>query len=197
MTRAMFGGSFDPVHHGHLMIAELLRQLENLDEVFFVPARRSPHKKRSAASGAQRLTMLRLALRGNPALHVSDLELRRQGPSYTIDTLRILRRRWRQAPVLLLGADALLDLPTWHEWRAILDESRPVIFARPGAARARQRARALGLPYHEVVLSSVSSTQLRQMLRQGMSVRYQVPEPVRHYIESQALYGWEPNGDAR
>jgi nicotinate-nucleotide adenylyltransferase len=197
MIRAMFGGSFDPVHHGHLLVAELLRQLEGLDRIFFVPARRSPHKRRSNATAAERLAMLRLALRGNPSLQVSDLELRRRGPSYSIDSVRDLRRRWRQKPVLLLGGDALLDLPSWREWKRILEESTPIVFARPGAERARRRARALGLRYHEVALSSVSSTQLRQLLRRGMSIRYQVPESVRRYIEAHRLYGWVPREEER
>lgn len=195
MIRAMFGGSFDPVHNGHLMVAELVRQLEGLDQVVFVPARRSPHKRRSVASSEERLTMLRLAVRGNRALQVSDVELQRRGPSYTIETLRLLKRLWKQPPRLLLGADALLELPTWREWRAILAECRPIVFARPGAEKARRRARDWGLRYHEVVLTSLSSTQLRGMLRRRMSVRYQVPESVRRYIEGRRLYGWSPRGE--
>lgn len=197
MIRAMFGGSFDPVHNGHLVVAELLRQLEGLDQVVFVPARRSPHKGRTTATAAQRLAMLRLALRGNRALQVSDLEIQRQGPSYTIETIRLLHERWKQKPTLLLGADALLDLPTWRDWRAILAESRVIVFARPGAETARRRARELGVRYHEVVLSDLSSSGLRRMLRRGMSIRYQVPENVRRYIEAQQLYGWTPGRGTR
>jgi nicotinate-nucleotide adenylyltransferase len=185
---AMFGGSFDPVHYGHLVVAELLRELERLDRVFFIPTWRSPHKSRARAAAAHRLAMLRLALRGNPALRVSVVELQRGGPSYTIDTVRRLRRRWGRRPILLLGGDALLDLPKWRESDALLREARVVVFARPGAEAAGRRARALGLRYHEVALSSVSSSTIRRMLRRGLSIRYQVPETVRRYIERHALY---------
>jgi nicotinate-nucleotide adenylyltransferase len=188
MRRALFGGSFDPVHDGHLMVAELLAQLENLDQVVFVPARRSPHKGASGATAAQRLAMLRLAVRGNRRFRTSDIELRRRGPSYTIDTLRAFAERWGEAPVLLLGGDALLDLPSWRQAEAILAEARLVVFARPGAAAARARARRLGLPYHELVLSAQSSSHLRALRARGLSLRYQVPEPVRRYIEAHGLY---------
>jgi len=185
---ALFGGSFDPVHYGHLALAELLRELEDLDRVLFVPARRSPHKGSTAAAPRHRLAMLRLAVRGNPRLGVSDLELGRRGPSYTIDTVRTLAARWQQRPTLLLGGDALLDLPTWRESAALLGEARIVVFARPGAESARSRARALGLPYHDVALVPTSSSMLRALLRRGLSIRYQVPEPVRRYIERHRLY---------
>jgi nicotinate-nucleotide adenylyltransferase len=188
MRWAMFGGSFDPVHHGHLVVAELLRELERLERVWFVPAWRSPHKSRMRAGGEHRLAMLRLARRDNPALQVSDLELRRRGPSYTIDSVRALRRQWGGRPFLLLGGDALLDLSAWRESEALLREARVVVFARPGAEKAARRARSLGLRYHELALSSISSSAIRNLLRRGLSIRYQVPESVRLYIERNGLY---------
>jgi len=118
------------------------------------------------------------------------MELRRGGPSFTIDTVRLWRRRQRQRPFLLLGGDALLELHTWRDWRDLLQEARLLVFARPGAAAARRRARSLGLPYHEVALCSTSSSALRSSLRRQRSIRYQVPEPVRRYIEKHRLYGW-------
>jgi len=192
MRVALFGGSFDPVHQGHLLVAEFLRQRERLDRVVFIPAWRSPLKPRSRGSPAARLAMLRLAVRGNPAFRLSTMELRRGGPSFTIDTVRLWRRRQRQRqrPFLLLGGDALLELHTWRDWRDLLQEARLLVFARPGAAAARRRARSLGLPYHEVALCSTSSSALRSSLRRQRSIRYQVPEPVRRYIEKHRLYGW-------
>src|SRR4030095_14237671 len=92
--RALFGGSFDPVHFGHLLVAETLRDLERLETVWFVPALRSPHKRRSVASAADRVAMLRAALRGNPAFRCSEIEVRRRGASYTIDTVRAFAARW-------------------------------------------------------------------------------------------------------
>lgn len=186
---ALFGGSFDPVHHGHLMLAELLREAERLQRIVFVPAWRSPHKPRRGAPGVHRIAMLRLAVRGNPAFRVSDIEMRRPGPSYTIDTVRTFARRWQQRPVLLLGGDALVDLPAWREYRALLREARIVVFARPGFAPAKRRARRLGLRYHEPTLSTLSSTTVRARVRRGASIRYQVPEAVRRYIQRHRLYG--------
>lgn len=186
---ALFGGSFDPVHLGHLMLAELLREVLRLERVIFVPAWRSPHKRRSVAAAAHRLAMLRHAVRGNPAFTVSRVELERGGPSFTIDTVRSFRRRWKQRPVLLLGADALLDLPTWRESEALRREARVVVFARPGYAEARREASRLGVPYHELLVSPLSSTVVRQRARRGRSLRYQVPESVRRYIERHHLYG--------
>ena len=185
---ALFGGSFDPVHYGHLVVAELVCAVAALDGVWFVPARRSPHKRGTGAAAAHRLAMLRLAVRGNPRLRVSDLELVRRGPSYTIDTVRWIAARTGQRPTVLLGGDALLDLPAWREADALRREARLVVFARPGAEAAAARARALGLPYHELALSSISSTALRALVRRGLSIRYQVPEPVRLYIERHSLY---------
>lgn len=186
--RALFGGSFDPVHLGHLLVAERLREVEGLDEVWFVLAQRSPHKDGTHASTADRLEMLRRALRGNPAFRTSTLELERPGPSYTIDTVRALAARWRQRPTLLLGGDSLLELHTWREARALLREARIVAYARPGAQAAAARARRLGVPYHTGIVSTLSSSDLRRRAARGASLRYQVPEPVRRYIESKRLY---------
>jgi nicotinate-nucleotide adenylyltransferase len=186
--RALFGGSFDPVHFGHLLVAEALRELERLDEVVFVPAARSPHKRATAATGEARLAMLRLAVRDNPCFRVSDFELRRRGPSYTIETVRAFAARWGERPILVVGADALLELHTWYEADALLREARIVVYARPGAGAAAARAAALGLRYHAVVESPLQSRTLRARARRGRSLRYLVPEPVRRYILENKLY---------
>jgi nicotinate-nucleotide adenylyltransferase len=186
--RALFGGSFDPVHLGHLLVAERLRDLERLESVVFVPAWRSPHKRGTAAAGRDRLAMLRLAVRGNSGFQASDVELQRSGPSYTIDTVRAWAVRWQEKPVLLLGGDALLDLHRWHEADALLHEARIVVYARPGFESAESRAAELGVRYHAGVLSSLSSRTIRQLARRGHSLRYQVPETVRRYIAVHGLY---------
>jgi nicotinate-nucleotide adenylyltransferase len=188
--RALFGGSFDPVHLGHLVVAQLICELEGLDRVVFVPARRSPHKRGTYASARDRLAMLRLGLRGDRRFQCSDIELRRRGASYTIDTVREVARTWREKPILILGGDALLDLPTWRESEALLREARVVVYARPGFEAAAVRARELGLRYHAGVVSCTSSRALRALARRGISLRYQVPELVRRYIEERRLYGW-------
>lgn len=185
---ALFGGSFDPVHFGHLLVAERLRERERLHAVVFVPAWRSPHKRGAVASGRDRLAMLRLAVRGNPGFEASDLELRRSGPSYTIDTVRSWTARWHEKPILVVGGDALLDLHRWHEADALLREARIVAYARPGFESAATRARELGVRYHADVLSSLSSRTIRRLARRGRSLRYLVPDPVRRYIVTHGLY---------
>lgn len=186
--RAVFGGSFDPVHLGHLMVAEMLAELESLDEILFMPAARSPHKGTTGAAAADRLAMLRAAVRGNPRFRVSTLELRRPGPSYSIDTVRELRRRTGERPVWIVGGDALLELHSWREAAALLREARVVAYARPGFEDAARRARELGVTYHAGVLSALSSRELRAHARRGRSLRYQVPEAVRRMIERRGLY---------
>ena len=193
---ALFGGSFDPVHYGHLLLAELLLEAEGLERVVFLPAWRSPHKRRSAAAVTHRLAMLRLAVRGNASFRVSDFEARRPGASYSIDTVRAFARRWQARPVVLLGGDALLDLPTWREAPALRREARLVAFARPGFDAARREARRLGVRYHELTQSEVSSSNIRARTRRGRSIRYHVPETVRRYIERHRLYGARPGEGA-
>ncbi len=188
VRRAVFGGSFDPIHFGHLLVAEMLRERADLDEIVFMPAARSPHKQGTGAPQAARLAMLRLAVRGNPHFRVSSLELGRAGPSYTIDTIRVLARRWHARPLWILGGDSLLELHTWREAAALLREARWIAYARPGAEAAKARAEELGIAYHEQVLSPLTSRELRARARRGQSLRYQVPEPVRRYIERHRLY---------
>jgi nicotinate-nucleotide adenylyltransferase len=186
--RALFGGSFDPVHLGHLMVAEIVCELEAVDQIVFVPAWRSPHKRGTQASPEQRVHMLRLAVRGNPRLRVSAAEIRRGGASYTIDTVRHFRAAWGERPRLILGGDALLDLPTWKEAEALQREAKLVVYARPGYESARQRAAELGLRYLDATLSWISSSRLRDWLRRGRSTRYQIPDRVRRYIDAHGVY---------
>lgn len=190
--RALFGGSFDPIHFGHLLVAERLRELERLDQVVFVPAARSPHKSGTEAAARHRLAMLRLAVRDHPSFTVSDLELRRPGPSYTIDTVRHYARLWATRPILLVGADSLVDLQCWREYPAMRREARIVVYARPGWEDAAAAARRLGLRYHAGVLSELSSREIRRRARNGRSLRYQMPDPVRRYLHGHGLYGAGP-----
>ena len=126
------------------------------------------------------------------SFRTSDIELRRRGPSYTIDTVRAFAARWGGRPTLLLGADALLDLHAWREAAALLREARVVVYARPGSEAAARRARDLHVTYHRDLLSPVASRDVRRLARAGESLRYLVPEPVRRYIEAHGLYGWRP-----
>ncbi|PDV99464.1 nicotinate-nucleotide adenylyltransferase [Candidatus Viridilinea mediisalina] len=192
----VFGGTFDPIHFGHLAIAEEARLALGLSQVRFVPAARQPLKGRVMASGEQRLTMVRLACQDNPAFHVDECELRRPPPSYTSVTLASLRAEYGPAVQLwfILGADAARELPRWHQVEALLRHTHLAIVARPhqhvDLAALQQ---TLPLQPDQVVLLSgpqlaIASSQLRQRLAQGLPVRYQLPEAVRSFIEAEQLY---------
>jgi nicotinate-nucleotide adenylyltransferase len=198
----IFGGSFDPVHVAHLVLAERVREARSLDTVLFIPARRPPHKAgRELEPGRERLHMLRLAIEGNPAFQALPVELEREGPSYTLQTVRQLRERLGAAAELYLvvGGDSLEEIPTW--WRAdeLVREIEIVAVPRPGSpvgvaleglagrfgAEWAARTRELAV---QVPLMEVSATEVRRRVREGLSIRYLVPEAVREHILSAGLY---------
>ena len=200
----VFGGTFDPPHLGHLVIAEWARARLGLERVLFVPSGVPPHKRgRRVTAPEHRIAMARLAVRGNPAFGVSTLESRRDGPSYTVDTLRALRaRRPGERLYLLLGEDSLEELPTWREPEAIRGLATLVVAARPpgvtaGAPRGGPGAGAAlsapGLSGHGVrwldnPAIALSSSRVRRLARARHTLRYLVPEAVRAYIERHRLY---------
>jgi nicotinate-nucleotide adenylyltransferase len=188
---AIFGGTFDPVHVGHLILAERVRDTLSIERLFFVPCGRPPHKESGDISpGAERLAMLELAVADHPGFAVSDIELAQAGASYTIHTVRRMREAGAREVVLVIGADSLADLPGWYEPEALLTESRIVVVARPEVdleqvpRPTRERVRFVDCP-----LIEVSSTDIRARVHAGRSIRYLVPEPVREYIARQRLYG--------
>jgi nicotinate-nucleotide adenylyltransferase len=186
MRLGLFGGSFNPIHHGHLIAATRAADAVNLDRVLFIPAALSPLKNgRDLAPAADRWAMLRLALRGNRRFEASDLELRRGGVSYTIDTLRELRRRTRAKLYWILGADAARLLP---RWKAIDDVRRLaafIIVSRPGD---RDPGRMPKDHILKAPLLEISSSEIRGRARRGLSIRYLLPDPVDRYIRRKGLY---------
>jgi nicotinate-nucleotide adenylyltransferase len=183
----LFGGSFDPVHHGHLIVAQVAREKLGLQVLRFVPAREQPFKRgRHRTSPEHRAAMLSLALGDTPGFDVEQAELNRRGPSYTVDTLDQLRRREPGAEfVLLLGADAAAELPSWHEAHRIQELARVVVFARPGTTVPASAGVSATI---EVPAIDISATEIRKRVRQGQSVRYWVPDPVAEYISAHRLY---------
>lgn len=178
----IFGGTFDPVHVGHLAIAnDALDELE-LERVYFVPARRSPLKQDGpVASAEDRLAMLAAAIAEEPRFRVSPVELDRKGPSFTVDTLEALRGEG--ALFLILGSDAYADFERWREPGRIRDLATIVLAARPGAPNAPRGVRMLDSP-----LMDISSRELRARAARGRSLRYLVPEAALRYIEEHRLY---------
>ena len=178
----VFGGTFDPVHVGHLAIANAALDELALDRVYFVPARHSPLKQDGPiASAEDRIAMLAAATHDETRFRVSPVELDRTGPSFTIDTLESLRD---QGPLfLILGSDAYADFERWREPARIRDLATIAVAARPGAPNAPQGVRMLDLP-----LMDISSRELRARAARGRSLRYLVPEAVLRYIEEHRLY---------
>lgn len=207
----IFGGTFDPIHYGHLRPALELREQLGLDEVRFTPAAQPPHRATPTVSSAQRLAMLQRAVAGVGGFAVDARELQRSGPSYMVDTLRSLRDELGTRPlVLLLGLDAFLGLPSWHRWQAIIELAHIAVATRPGWSTAelqgnealarlwRERATEGAAALHAtpagrmvmvpVTPLAISATAIREQLFQGRSVRFLLPDSVLHYIEDNRLY---------
>ncbi|MBK7350257.1 MAG: nicotinate (nicotinamide) nucleotide adenylyltransferase [Gemmatimonadetes bacterium] len=183
----LLGGSFDPIHHGHLLVAQAVLEALGLEQVRFVPAREQPFKiGRHGAPAAARARMVALAIAGEPRFALEPLELERPGPSYTVDTLRALRAREPDREfALLVGADAARDLPTWHQADALVGLATLVVFARSGV-----EVPVLPWPCRRVAVPEVeiSATTVRARVASGRPIRYWVPEPVAGFISANGLY---------
>lgn len=210
----VLGGTFDPIHYGHLRLAEELAERLRLEEVRLVPSGMPPHRGAPGAAGDHRLAMARLAASGNARFRIDERELQRAGPGYTFDTLTELRAEsGRARPLaLLLGADAFLEFATWHRWHEIFGLAHVAIAHRPGfpverwaermpqplareySARLMQQPLAIHLsPAGGVVVVpftalDISATAIRDMLRAGASPRYLLPDAVLDYIRANRLY---------
>ena len=195
MTKTgLLGGTFDPIHIVHLFMGTLAREELGLEKVIFMPAKVPPHKDRgSIAPARHRLAMAELALRDHDLFEVSDLELSREAPSYTIDTVRSLRRGLGPGSelYLIMGSDSLLDLDTWKDYDELLSLVTIAVYPRPGHAADVSR---VSKSDNIVMLSAdgigfeLSSSAIRRRVSQGKSVRYMVPGPVEEYIAGHRLY---------
>ena len=186
----VFGGTFDPPHLGHLLLAECARETLALDAVVFVPARVPPHRAPKRPSPADvRVRLLRAALHGT-GFAVSTLELQRPGPSYTVDTLDEMKTKHEGLALwLLLGADSLLDLPSWRDPAGILARARLAVAERPGFAARRIPARVgRSVDWLPNVPVDISSRDLRRRVAAGRSIRYLVPDRVARLVERLGLY---------
>jgi len=193
---AIIGGSFDPIHYGHLLLGEQAGERYRPELVIFVPNRFSPLKSQANISAAQdRYAMAELAVADNPRFAVCDCELDRPAPSYSIDTIRALQQSVPPGVEILFvtGADSILELPEWREPDAILDESRVVAARRPGFDLQRMSAvlgpqRASKIELLDMPMVDISSTDIRQRVIQGRSIRYLTPPVVIDYIKRHNLY---------
>jgi len=193
---AVLGGSFNPIHYGHLLLADDVAELLGLDRVLFVPAARPPHKSSADLARAEdRYAMVELAIAGHSKFAVSDVEFLRAGPSYTVDTLEALRIP-REELFLIVGSETFIDLLTWRSPRRVAELAQLAVVPRVGSAFDLESA-AVRKVVHEigrepvVVRASslpISASELRRRVREGRSIRYRLPETVGAYIRAKRLY---------
>lgn len=187
----IFGGTFDPIHLGHLICAEQICESLNLDLVMFVPCALPPHKPGYLPAQAKhRLAMINLAIKGSERFCVSDIELSRGGLSYTVDTVRQIRSELGDEVEiwLILGLDAYIDLPTWKEPNFILDQCNLAVATRPGYSLDSVCRIGKKVEFVEITAVDISSSEIRRRIAAGKSIRFLVPEAVEYYIRTEKPY---------
>jgi nicotinate-nucleotide adenylyltransferase len=195
MRLGLYGGTFDPIHLGHLILAEQCREACTLDRVWLVVAGSPPHKPGGRTAVGHRLEMVRIAIAGHPAFAASDIEAKRPGPHYSVETLEAVRRDHPDDELFfLIGADSLADLPSWREPERIARLATIVVVNRPGIEEVdRDRLPDFGpgsrpLAWVSIPPVGIASSDLRRRLAEGRSIRYMVPRGVEAYIEAHGLY---------
>ncbi len=211
MRIGIFGGTFNPIHLGHLIVAEEIRESFSLERILFVPSARPPHKLEPELIDAEhRLEMTRLAIQGNPYFDISAIEHQRRGFSYSVDTVESFRKECGKEAALffILGTDAFSDINTWHEPKRLIGLCNFIVISRPGFSledaldfftstfgiKAEPGSRQILLPnghclyLSDVIPLGISSTLIRARIREGQSLKYLLPESVASYIISNGLY---------
>jgi nicotinate-nucleotide adenylyltransferase len=205
----LFGGTFNPIHLGHLRGAEEIREAFSLQEVIFIPAALPPHKVTDKIIEAHhRLEMVKLAVQKNPSFSTSDVELKRSGKSYSIDTIRYFRERHPNSLFFILGRDAFVEIETWKEFQNIFSLCNLIVMTRPGFQKASSSLPAALIPdfrydqgagawihssgymifFKEINFLDISSTKIRELIEKGESVKYLVTPEVEAYIRGHRLY---------
>lgn len=195
----LMGGTFSPIHYGHLLICESIREEFKLKRVIFMPAKRPPHKDiEQIAEAENRLEMVRIAVDDNPYFEVSDLEMRREGASYTVDTLKTLREssETHEKLGLIVGADSLVQFKTWKNYQKIITLATIIVTSRPDTDESLldNSIEILRTQHGATILKSTNeamnyaSTEIRDRVKKGLSIRYRVPPKVEAYIYEKGLY---------
>jgi len=212
----IFGGTFNPIHYGHLAAAEEVSNRLDLERVLFVPSFIPPHKQEEEVPSAdRRMEMVRLAIAGNPLFEPSDIEIIRGGRSYTIDTVKSLRQSWREAELyFIIGLDAFLEIQTWDRWEKLMTLCSFIVLSRPGyrfqdlsrinfmksadkelaaldggaRTQAAVRSGEFAVFLEMIPLYDISSTDIRRRIREGRSIKYLLPDAVETYIIKNKLY---------
>ena len=191
MTVGLFGGSFNPPHVAHLVVAEVVRDQFGLDEVWWIPNATPPHKPNDELAAVQhRLAMTERTVEGNPAFRVCGVEVERDGVSYTVETLRVLQDQHPDTDfALILGSDSLDHFADWHRPDEIAERVPFIVYKRPGAIESVADPRFVNdVRYAAAPVMEISGTEVRARRRAGRSIRYLVPEAVRSYIDTHDLY---------
>jgi nicotinate-nucleotide adenylyltransferase len=198
MKTGILGGTFDPIHMGHLLLAETAREALELQRVLFVPVADPPHKQQRHITPAHhRQAMVELALKGNSRFELCLVDLERPGPHYSTDMVRLVRKRFDIGPdacYFIIGGDSLQDLPGWHRPEELITRCRLAVVHRPGyqpdisvlAAKLPELGRRL--VWVETPVVGISASDIRTRVQRGQSIRYQVPEKVREYIKTHQLF---------
>jgi nicotinate-nucleotide adenylyltransferase len=204
----LFGGTFNPIHLGHLRGAEEIREAFGLQEVIFIPAAHPPHKTTEEIIEARhRLEMVKRATRKNPQFSTSDVELKRPGKSYSIDTIRYFREKFKDSLYFILGKDAFVEIETWKDFKNLFSLCNFIIMVRPGLVQTSPLPVALAPAFRynegapgwvhesgnivflkEINFLDISSTKVRELVEKGGSIKYLVPPEVEAYIEKHGLY---------
>ena len=201
----VLGGTFDPIHYGHLAAAEEARVKLNLGKVLFAVAGLPPHKLDEEVTPVEyRVAMVRLGIASNPHFEISLVDVDRPGPSYTVDTISILREQWGQDAefFFVMGLDSLVEVPTWHQPQRLIQLCHLVAVARPGfeANMSQLEESVPGISSRMKIISmpevDISSSDLQLRVREGLPIKYQVPEEVERYIREHKLYQ-QPSGAGR
>jgi nicotinate-nucleotide adenylyltransferase len=208
MRLGLFGGTFNPIHIGHLRVAEEVRESLLLDKIIFVPSYLPPHKELSDnVEGARRLEIVRLAVKSNPRFDVSSFEVDSAGSSYSIKTIEHIRETYGCPPYFILGQDAFNEISSWYQAERLFDVAHFVVMSRPDAVKypladvlGKSAARFQATPkgfindsgneiiFVEVTAYAVSSSQIRDLCKQGRSIKYLVLEEVHDYIRNERIY---------
>ncbi len=186
----LFFGSFNPIHTGHLIIAEYMADLPDIDQVWLVVSPHNPLKNRSTlANDFDRLHMVQLAIDDNPKLRASNIEFSLPKPSYTIDTMAYLHEKYPEHHFsLIMGSDNLQSINKWKNFNLLLERYTIHIYNRTGSENVKTAENASDLRFHDVPLLGITSTLIRQRIADGCSVRYMVPESVYQFLDGSKLY---------
>jgi len=191
MKICLFGGTFDPPHIGHLLIAQTVCEAENFDKILFIPAYQPPHKT-EITPVRNRLEMLQIAVEGNPNFEISDIEIKRGGVSYSIDTVRIIREETGSGKndiFYLMGSDSLLDFHNWKDPKKIMDECQVIVAIRPGFRPSDIPSWILHrIHFANISRFEISSSNIRHRWVENKTIRYMVTLPVWEYINKNNLY---------